>query len=302
MSLIEGPTEKLPAHRPGCVVVAAGSKGTIALEGNTRLTWGERVFGKYNSFYQVEIGSKSYRTSFKSESARPSLEFEVTIELTFRVVDAAGAVRRGLTDPEMIFSAAVRRATRRCTQECEVDMTARARDEIEKAILALSARAAAGLPSSSDNGRGVDPAIEILDVTSEVRPDERAIELLRKVDEQAMVQRADTADSKVQEARRRIIADILKDPDQILAQTIATKDPAFQDALRFKIEQMGNDIDKQMELFQFLVSKQLIQEHDIHEKYGDIGRAAFAALAKMGWDRKIDDTPALEADKKINNS
>lgn len=263
MMLIEGPTSEIPTHKPGFVVVASGSKGFVALTGGTRLTWGERVFGKYSQFYNVDVGLKTLTfPKFQCASSQAGLNFEVTIQLTIQIVDPARAVVQGLGDPSEILAHPARRVAESNALQFKVDSVIAAKQTIDAAALGIVG----------------DPAIRIVGASAEVQPDDRAFELLRKIAEENLVREANAAQARVNDAKRDAIVKLLDSPNDLLAQSIVCKDDTFREALNFKLEQYANDRRQQIELLKLLIDTNVIEPHDIHERFRGVLDLALEAL------------------------
>lgn len=273
MTLIEGPTPDMPVHKPGFVVVAAGAKGIVALTGGARLTWGERIFGGYSSYYQVDVRAQTVDLpKIRCASLRPGLDFDVTVQLTVKIVDPARAVSDGLGDPSGFLAQRVRRIAEDQASRTDVSRSADAKRAIETDLRALA----------------VDPAISVIDATADLRPDAGATALLRRIAEETLVRDADAAQARINKARRDDIMRLLDSPDELLAQTLVTNDENFRAALNMKLEQYAGDRQRQIDLLKFLIDAKAIEPHDLHERYGSVIEAAIGALRPLG-------APALPA-------
>ncbi|MCF4127616.1 hypothetical protein [Methylobacterium sp. SyP6R] len=267
MMLIEGPTPDMPAHKPGFVVVAAGAKGIVALTGGARLTWGERMFGGYSSYYHVDVRPQAVDLpKVRCASVRAGIDFDVAVQLTVKIVDPARAVSEGLGDPARFLAQRVRRIAEDRALRADVSHAAEAKRAIETDLRALA----------------VDPAIGVIDATADVRPDANAMTLLRRIAEETLVREADAAEARINKARREEIVRLLDSPDELLAQTLVTKDENFRAALNMKLEQFAGDRQRQIDFLKLLIDIKVIEPHDLHERYGGLIEAAIGALRPPG--------------------
>jgi hypothetical protein len=108
--------------RPGTafVFVGDGKPSLTVYEGERGPTQGELLFGKYSTYYEVDMGDRSLNFYEKLPCA-DAFEFHAEIKLTYAVSDPALVVRRARTDAGLFLKDlavdAMRRASRRYTHE-----------------------------------------------------------------------------------------------------------------------------------------------------------------------------------------
>jgi hypothetical protein len=279
MSVIEGPFSAMPKHKPGCVVVAVSSKRTVALLGGPQLTWGERTFGGYNTFYNVSVATQLVSFSFKAPSNQSAIEFDVVAELAAKIVDPAAAVTRDISDLDALFSASVRRVARALSEKHSITDLPKARSEIEQALRTLEG----------------DAAVAVVDATVELNPDAAAQALLRSVAEEELVVSAGAARGRIEAARRTEIVALLDNPDALLAQSIVTKDPTFKEALNFKLQQLSENREQQYNILKMMIENNVIEPHDIHSQYDELVKSIISSLRPYSKVTSIDDnTKSIE--------
>ncbi|MCK0207433.1 hypothetical protein MWN33_05225 [Starkeya koreensis] len=262
MALFEGPDSRLPSFRAGFVVVAAGPKGIRSLANGARLTWGERVFGGYNAFYYVDIGVNSYTKSIKCSSKAIGIDFDVVVRLSFTVEEPTRVVQFGLGDPEALFGAPVHRLVADAVSRFTVDQSADAKKAVDIAFKKLAA----------------DPAVKVLNATSEVKADAAALPLLRTIAEEGISTMAHQATARLDKARRDEILALLDSPNHLLAQSMITRDPAFREALNYKLTELNSDRQRQIDLLKMLIAEKIIEPHDFEGRYRPLIEAAMATL------------------------
>ncbi|WP_310488297.1 hypothetical protein [Chamaesiphon sp. VAR_69_metabat_338] len=125
--------------KPGTALVFVGD-GTPLLtvrEGERGPTAGELLFGKYSTYYEVDMGDRSLNFHEKLPCA-DAFEFNTEVKLTYAVSDPALVVRRARTDAGQFLKDlaidAMRRASRRYnheqTGEAENTIACRIEDEV----------------------------------------------------------------------------------------------------------------------------------------------------------------------------
>jgi hypothetical protein len=108
--------------KPGTAFVFVGDGKPLLTvrEGERGPTAGELLFGKYSTYYEVDMGERSLNFYEKLPSA-DALEFNAEIKLTYAVIDPALVVQRARTDAGQFLKDlaidAMRRASRRYSHE-----------------------------------------------------------------------------------------------------------------------------------------------------------------------------------------
>jgi hypothetical protein len=263
---IEGAYDKMPASKPGTIIVAVGSKGAIEIRDGSHLTWGERVFGGYKTFYLVDVSLKSITEEYRVGSSYPTLYFKVFVTLDVRVVDARGILRRGVTDLTRLLATPIRRVLSEVGARHSMTDIAIARQEMQTAIDILK----------------LDPALTMSGAAVDVQADEGSLVLLRQVHEADLKKAAIGAQSSVDELARSKIRPVLETPDEILAQLLVTKDEAFRMALQMKMEHAANEQERRMVIMKALIDSKIIEPHDFHDRFPDFINEVFRAIPARG--------------------
>lgn len=108
--------------RPGTafVFVGSGKPSLTVYEGERGPTQGELLFGKYNTYYEVDMGDRLLNF-YERLPCADAFEFHAEIKLTYAVSDPALVLRRARTDAGLFLKDlavdAMRRASRRYTHE-----------------------------------------------------------------------------------------------------------------------------------------------------------------------------------------
>ncbi|GGA15385.1 SPFH domain-containing protein [Okeania sp. KiyG1] len=101
------------------LVFIGGKKPVVVYEGERGPTQGELLWGKYNTFYEVDMGDRSLELEEKLPFA-DGLEFRAKVELTYAVSDPALIVNDRITDAGQLKKQAIkvmRRTSREYTYE-----------------------------------------------------------------------------------------------------------------------------------------------------------------------------------------
>jgi hypothetical protein len=260
--LFEGPFDKAPVRKPGTLIVAVGSRGTIALGAGERLTWGERVFGGYRNFYLVDVSPKSIPGVYVLGTNEATMSFVANVTYDVRIRDAKAIIERGVTDLSTLLSTPVKRALLQVSKRHVVKELPAARQAMQEVLETLP----------------LDPSIERIDVSVDLKADDAAQKLLREVDEQGLKTAAIQAQGEIDKVARGNIRDLLKSTDDLLAHMMATKDESFRTALQMKMEQAASDQERWTLILKALIDSKIIEPHDFHERFPDFMNEMFRAL------------------------
>jgi hypothetical protein len=286
INLVDGPYDELPARRPGTIVVAIGSKGAIEIRDGAPLTWGERTFGGYKSFYLVKTSPASIVEEYRVGSSHPTLYFNVTVTYEIRITRAREIVDRGITDLSRLLSTPARRALSEVGRRHSMTEIAAAREDMQKAI--------DGLP--------IDAAAVVVEAAVDVRADDGALALLRQVHEADLKKAAIGAQSSVDELARSKIRPVLETPDEVLAQLLVTKDESFRQALQMRVEQAATQQERSMILMKALIDSKIIEPHDFHDRFPEFVNELFRSIPTRGPISKVlnvpDATPSITDQKR----
>lgn len=250
-SPISGPYELVPDWRPGAVVVAVGSKRIVTIKDGGRLTMGEKLFGGYKHFYLVDRSPIELNIRCAVSSNKPNIKFEVASTLIVNVVDARGAVERGLTNLETLLTTPAKRAAASVALDYDVRRSSAAQQAIQDRL--------AKLPH--------DPAIKITDVYVDVSPDADAVREIRFIEEESIRKEYLQSRTTFEADGRSIAKDILSSPNELLAQFLVTKDEHYRDALKLRIDSARNEQVKRFEILRALIDNKLIEAHDLHQYF-----------------------------------
>jgi hypothetical protein len=248
---IEGPFKSAPDRKPGSVIVAVGAKGAIILQEGERLTWGERIWGGYNSFFLVDKSVKTVVIRFTVPSRQPTLMFEADINMDLQIIDARGAFERNLNDFSTVVTTAARGAVVKAAKQFTVRQLPEAEDAVHTALI--------GLP--------IDPAIRISNVSVVIHPDAEAMKPLRTADEEEIRSNALRAQENVDAIGRSAAKGILSSPDELLAQLLITKDDAYRAALQLRLDQASTEQQRRFEIMKALIDSKIIEPHDFHNRF-----------------------------------
>jgi len=108
--------------RPGTafVFVGDGKPSLVVYEGERGPTQGELLWGKYSTYYEVDLGDRSLEFDEKLPCS-DAFEFQAEVRLTYKVSDPAVIVRRARTDAgqslKYLAIDVMRRTSRRYTHE-----------------------------------------------------------------------------------------------------------------------------------------------------------------------------------------
>ena len=263
MELIIGPSSELPKHKPGYVVVASGSKGIVSLSSSPRLTWGERIFGAYSQYYNVYTGTTTISIPpFDCSSSVPGIDFNVSIDISVQIIDPVRAVREDMSDLTLLMQQPVRVAAEAVTHKHGLESMPHVKVGIQTSVAQIN----------------LDRAVRVSGVVATVTLDTRAKELLRKIGEERISIKADEAQSRVDAARREKILAMLDSPNELLAHSMVTKDADFRDAFNIKLGEMNDRKQDQINLLKWALEKNIIEPHDIHEKYKTILDFALSSI------------------------
>jgi hypothetical protein len=260
---IEGAFDELPAKRPGTVIVAVGSKGAVCLTDGGRLTLGERWFGGYKQFYLVDTSQRELTLTYSVASRRPTLKFDMTVVLVVRVIDPRGAVERGITNLEALFNTSILRAAAAVASKYDVQDSINAKMAVEGRLGVLP----------------IDPAIEIVNVFVDLKPDKDAEQMIRSAEEEDIKRESIAAQGRIDGAGRDIAKDILSSPDDILAQLLTTKDDHYRAALNLRLEQAATEQQRRFEIMKALIDNKIIEPHDIHQRFPGFLDDVFQAMS-----------------------
>ncbi len=264
MQLIEGPFGDIPAHQPGKVIVAIGPRGSVALNNGTILTWGERKFGNYKSFYSVNISPQDVNIAFQANSANHSVRFDVSINLRAKLLDPVSAVHNNFSDLESIFRNPLQNLVVNSLIQYEVSNINKAREAV----------------ASSFNKIEIDSAVSLIDYNFDLRPDAEAEKLLRTIDETFLKISANESIEKQLKSQREAITKRLASTDELRAHWIATRDNIYQEVLNDKLAQSAAEKELEFEILKALIQNGMVEPHDFHERFPDFCAKVFSILTK----------------------
>ena len=253
MNLIEK-HDKMPDHHAGKSLVVAGPRGMVPLVSGARMTWGERLFGGYKTFFLVDTSVKLATFDLTSTSAKSAMDFDVKITLNFQINDPLKAVEQNLSDPRTILLAPLQRVSDEQARGFGVDKAPEARQAIQEAVRALR----------------IEAPIAIVDVAVVVKPDAKARDLMRRVDEEHLVRAATTTEANLDREKRGHTKEILNSPDELMAQYLITRDEIYRQAFLQQVEAAQLDKTKQLELLRLAFEKGVIEPHEMRGRFDSI--------------------------------
>jgi hypothetical protein len=120
--------------KPGTAFVFVGDGKLLpVLEGERGPTAGELLFGKYSTYYEVDMGDRSLNFHEKLPCA-DAFEFHAEVKLTYAVSDPVLVVRRARTDAGQFLKDLAIDAMRRASRTYKHEQTGDAEDTIKRRI------------------------------------------------------------------------------------------------------------------------------------------------------------------------
>ena len=250
-----------PAPARSIAIRGAGPIRSLGAAG--RLTWGERLLGGYRSFYLVDVRPQSLGFDLGScRSKAPGLGFEGTAHLVVKISSPARAVDLGFADLPRLLEQSVRRIVADAIVGYDVEHDADAQRAAEAAL----------------RGRlSLDKALEVAEAAVRLAPDGAAREYLQVIGRERLAAAADESSWRLAAAKRERILKLLDSPDQLLAQSIVTKEPEFREALNLKLAELDRDRTRQVELMKYLIENKKIEAHDLEDRFKVLLDAAIGA-------------------------
>lgn len=90
--------KSVPDEKFGHVIVGRSRADQYRLFGSkVRLTWGERILGAYDRFWQVDTTERVLEWSHEAESSQTTLHFRAKFEIGYRVSDPVRVVSKQVT-------------------------------------------------------------------------------------------------------------------------------------------------------------------------------------------------------------
>lgn len=259
---IKGPLDKLPAREPGTVVVAIGPKGTVSLRDGERLTWGERVLGSYKAFYLVDISTQTIKETYNVPSSQQAFSFNIMVSWDIAVADPRLVIEKGINNLRALLDTPSRNAIATAARSLSVQAIGQAESTVQSVLMGLA----------------IDPAVKIVSVAVEMRPDEEALKLLRTVQEQQMRVEAIQAKGNVEAAARQGAKTVLASPEELLAHTLVTKDEGYKAELQRRLAQAASEHDRRIEILKALIEHKIIEPLDFHERFPDFLNDIFKSV------------------------
>lgn len=255
-NLIAGPFDAVPTRQPGTVAVAVGARGSITLAEGSTLTWGERVFGGYRTFYLVDLRPKTIVQKIVAPSNLPAIGFVAELTYDIKVVDPRRTIERGITDLQALMATPVRSAVTDTTRKYRVDRVADALEAVRRAVFAAR----------------VDPAVQVVHVAVDLQPDEQAREMLRKTHEVDLRTNAIKAENAVTKLAVGPKLEVIRSPESMLAHYLATSDPKLREALEMTFNQAAGEEQRRVEIMKALIENKLIGPKEFQDRFPDFVR------------------------------
>ena len=259
---IEGPFDRLPGRKPGTVIVAMGSKGAIALRDGQRLTWGERMFGGYNVFYLVDISPRIIRDTYRVPSSQQAFAFDTVVSWSVTVSDPGRVIEQGIRDLRTLLDTMGHNAVATTARAFTVQDCGKAEAAVRATLMNLK----------------IDPAVRIVDIAVEMRPEVEALKLLRTAQEEGLRVAAITAQGNVEAAAREGAKKALSTPEDLLAHVLVTKDEGYKAALQHRLDQAANEYLRRFEILKALIENRIVEPQDFHKRFPDFLNDVFRAI------------------------
>ena len=121
--------------KPGTafVFVGDGKPSLTVYEGDRGATQGELLFGRYSSYYEVDMGDRSINFHEKLPCA-DAFEFQAEVKLTYAVIDPALIVRRARTDAGQFLKDLAIDIMRRTSRNYKHEQSGKAEIEIARRV------------------------------------------------------------------------------------------------------------------------------------------------------------------------
>ncbi len=214
-----------------------------------RTEWGSRLFQSSESYYLVDVSRHGLECAFEIPSKDDSLYFKVSVRFDAQIKNPAKAVDQGISDLSAYVRTGLERLLAGVGNRYSVQQSLAARDAMQAAL---------------DAWKG-DDVVRVLSSAIDVRQDETERPLVRAVAVQNLEKSAIEATASVDEAARGHQKKILASPEDLLAQWLRTKDPAYREALTAKLSALQTENDRKLAIFDLLSQKGFLKDFDIHE-------------------------------------
>jgi len=263
MQVIEDATNKIPAFKSGFVIVAKGTKGFLVLTEGNRLTWGERIFGGYSQFFNVDIREKTISfADLEFPSSQVSMKFLVTVDLTVKIDDPKEAVIRGVNDIKVVLENTVKKIVSDCTQKRDIKQSDIAKKDIQNALINFR-------KSDNENQKeksGDNKCINIIESFVNISPDEHTLELIRNIDTEELEKESLKAKKHNRDEKINHFLTIIGDEQKLLALSMVKDDEVdFKLALERKLQDIKDEKETAFNILKILIDKNYLEQHDLEK-------------------------------------
>lgn len=179
------------ARHRNVAVVYATATGELDLAGSTRLTWKDKILGKYLTRFEVSVGDQRRKAKLVSSPltcSDGSHRFDATLDVGFHVHDPLEIVRRNVTDALAVVYGHLVPQMRSAARKFAIEEAASAEDYINRLL---------------GRGASLPEGITIYHCSVEIEPDQAArdhVAALLRARRQAAIARGDHQ-AEVAEAR-----------------------------------------------------------------------------------------------------
>lgn len=223
---------------------------------------GARLFGG-ERFFLVDVGRKSAELTWEVDSASPGMSFRVTLSFEARVEDPAAVVRNGIRDIVGYHGASLIRAVR----DIAAAIPARDMDKVRERLRDALAPGVA------------DGIVAVSSISCRVVSDEKALDLMRQSSEADLHIQAIGAQTRVDQAKRDGVRDVLGSPGEVLAAWIATKDETYRAVYLDMVADAARTRDEQIKLLTLALDRGIIEVHEIQMRYPQLAEHVIGSLA-----------------------
>ncbi|MEN3161421.1 hypothetical protein WI697_05245 [Tistrella mobilis] len=253
MNLIEL-CKKMPAPQAGKIIIAIGARGAVPLLRGNELTWGERLLGKYNEFYLVDISMQQGVFNVKAPSLRSSMHFCIELSVNFRISDPIVAVQKNISDPLTLMKVPLQQICEELACTFDIKDAMELRGVIRDRVLGMKDE----LPITIDS------------VAITVTPDADAAVLIRKIDKEELERAAYAADFRLDDDEREKWMSLLESPEKMYAEYLRTGNDKIHEMLMTFIHIEMQKKKEIIENFSAALEAGTIEPHEYREYFRDI--------------------------------
>lgn len=249
MNIVKGPLADEPATEAGWTLVISGHPGTFRLGSDKRLTFFERLFGKYR-FYQVFTAPHRVEFNFVLQTNQSTFKFAARVSGTAKLLDPVTAIEEGVSSTADQLRQSIEQALQKAVRPIDYQ---NAEEAWRNGLAALE--------------KLKHPLIAFSDIVLTIDPDADARGELRTIEGQKLRNQATEVISQEEERERAKILANFGSLDQMLALLLTTdnaeKRASLKEAIAMRIQRDAQVTQWQIETFKYLVDSGRYEEHEI---------------------------------------